>query len=465
MLYKSRTPEKQPLPGSRLSLEHTYVVGDAIEHGPLATMYNGQWNPFEVPVVIRACDKLADVEPTERTRRRICNTILARAGFVRGPGLPDIVDIGLDDENLPFSVMRLPAGQSLRARLEARGPLTASQTATVVTDIARALTTCREAGAFHRGPTVDRIWLTDDGHAILLGLGEVLYHHDVRSSTGPRRIELLWHLPPECFAAAGYGEGTNDPTTERIRLKSGSRGGREIEESAAAEVFALGSLAYHCLMGHHPYFVNPAEPSSGILAAVTGEALPLTTLDPEHPLFEAIAIAMRGNPEDRFETVAAFVENIAVDEEDGSADADHDDDEWVPLRERLRVQAPEGEAAATEAPREVVKVRTGILWKITTVALFCALLLYAFVDRARPASLLITSDPPGLELAEVVGHQTESRGTTPLVLTRRKLNAPIDLRTVGPDGELGQTRRFFPRDFQDLGRCRRMTVELEFPNL
>jgi serine/threonine protein kinase len=441
--------------------EQEYRIDELVYDGSMNSIYRGQWKRLEQDIFISVLSGLDSLKLTRKAVQRIRNNLHENVGRVQHPNLPDVIDYGEGDQLAPFTIMRLPPGRLLVQRLEEQ-PLGTLETFKVIEDVAAALREARDAGLPHRGPTADRVWLTEDGRAILLGLGEVLYRHDSYSMSGPRKVDLIWHLPPEAFPHHGDEDGEADePVVEPpdYRSQLGGRDAQAVEESEAAEVFALGALAYHCLSGHHPFFGSKTSPSSGIAALVANAKLQLE----QRLVREPIEIALSPDPEERYPNVDEFVRE---------------------LREKLRIPdktttptaAPRGQTGksatldrfpeADSAPEESEDVdqyrAASVLWRGVAVLLFIALLVYAYLDLRRPTSIVITSDPPGIELTEVTGHLEENRGRTPIILKERNRNEDITVRALGPNGEKGPPVTVNPASLQDLGRCGRVHLDARF---
>ncbi|MCE9574450.1 MAG: serine/threonine protein kinase, partial [Deltaproteobacteria bacterium] len=80
------------------------------------------------------------------------------AAQLRHPNVVQVLDFGID-RGRPYLVMELLDGEPLRARLERDGPLAASATSAIVTDIAAALTAAHAAGIVHRDLKPDNVFL------------------------------------------------------------------------------------------------------------------------------------------------------------------------------------------------------------------------------------------------------------------------------------------------------------------
>lgn len=444
--------------------EQEYRITELVYDGSMNALYAGQWLRLEQQLYVSVLSGLDSLKLTRKAVQRIRNNLHNNVGRLRHPNLPDVIDFGEGDHIAPFTIMRLPPGRLLVQRLE-DGPLGTLETHRVIRDVAAALMACRQSGLPHRGPTADRVWLTDDGDAVLLGLGEVLYRHDSYSMGGARRVDLIWHLPPEAFS----GEDEDDRSDEldeppNYRHQLGGTTARAVEDSEEAEVFALGCLAYHCLAGHHPYFGLKTAPSSGIAALVTDARIELD----QRLVREPIDVALARDPGERFPNVEEFVRELG--------ERLRVNDAASPLTHRVRPRSAIADDGAKndevdvrpangetdDASVEPTATNSAMLWRGVAAILFISLLIYAYLDLRRPTSILITSSPSGIELEEVTGHLEQYRGRTPLILHGRKQTEKLTVRAIGPNDEKSEPVTLDPATFQDLGRCARTHIDASF---
>lgn len=432
--------------GMIFSLTHTYRFNEPVYAGPMTTLYRGQWNFFDREVYIASAEGLLGLKPTSRTIQRVFGTLADEAARIQGPHLPDIIDSSRIEKVTAVVVMRLPPGQILSRYIEDNGPLDPDQTFRVLRGVARALKQCREQASPHRGATPDRVWLCNNGEPILLGYGEALRRAEVNHLSGHTSNEIWWHTPPEVLRDAGDDQ---DPSGARVRTTVGSAELPTLEDSEAAEVWTLGALAYYCLEGHHPYYAKPNDHQHGIINTINDIRLPLR--DEIAYLQPVIDRALHSQPSARYATPDDLASNFYEVVHPGS---DASAIETGPQRVLPGMTRVPQSRRSVKDERAQQHLRTrGNLWRIAAIALTLALLAYAWMDYRRPRSLLLTSDPNGIEIVETTGHLKTPRGRTPIILSDRRLNDPITLQTVGPSGDYGDPVTVLPSAFADLGRC------------
>jgi serine/threonine protein kinase len=152
------------------------------------------------------------------------------AGSLHHPGIVDVFDFGEHEEDgrtIPFIVMPLVEGPSLSDLLAARGALSAGQTMAIVADLADALQAAHSAGIVHRDLKPGNVLMTHGGRVMLVDFG------------------IARAVDAEPLTDTGTVLGTADYISpEQAEGRSAT---------AASDVYALGVVAYACLVGTPPY--------------------------------------------------------------------------------------------------------------------------------------------------------------------------------------------------------------------
>lgn len=95
---------------------------------------------------------------------------LATAGALSVPGLPRVLDGGLD-RGVRYLVREHVPGETLRERLDRAGPLAPEEVARIGADLLRTLALAHREGLAHLALAPERVLLGQDGRALLLDLG------------------------------------------------------------------------------------------------------------------------------------------------------------------------------------------------------------------------------------------------------------------------------------------------------
>jgi eukaryotic-like serine/threonine-protein kinase len=203
------------------------------------------------------------------------------AAGLRSPHVVQILDSGID-EGRAFIVMELLEGETLAQRLERDGRLSPSQTANLLTQVARAVTRAHEANLVHRDLKPENIFLVTNEEETVV---KVLDFGIAKQVTGDEAE------PPSTRTDTGRLMGSPYyMSPEQAR-------GREVD--LRADLWALGVVAYECLLGKRPF---RGESLGEVILAICSEPLPVPSEQGEVPPgFDAwFAKATARSPSERF---------------------------------------------------------------------------------------------------------------------------------------------------------------------
>jgi eukaryotic-like serine/threonine-protein kinase len=196
-----------------------YEVVAHIARGGMATVYRAHDRQLDREVALKV------PRPEFARDRAFCEQFRREARAAARLAHPNVVavhDSG-EERGLPFIVMELVEGQTLRALLESRGRLDPETTATLLGEIADALDHAHRHGIAHLDVKPENVLLTSDSVKVAdFGL--------VRAAHGARDHALA---------------GTAQYCAPEV-LRGGVVDGR-------ADVYSLGVVAYECLTGRSPF--------------------------------------------------------------------------------------------------------------------------------------------------------------------------------------------------------------------
>lgn len=205
---------------------------------------------------------------------------------LRHPNILPLFDSGNWD-GVPYYVMPVVTGESLRDRLDRDGALPASEAVRLACEVAGALDHAHGEGFVHRDIKPENI-LLDGGHAVVVdfGIARALgAAADSRMTQTGMIVGTPAYLSPE--QAAG-----------------------ESEIDGRTDVYSLACTCYEMLTGEPPF----TAPSAVALLHrhLTAAPVPLTTRRPGLPqlVSDAVARALAKSPAERFASARAFAEAL-----------------------------------------------------------------------------------------------------------------------------------------------------------
>ncbi len=267
-----------------------YRVLGVLGRGGMGVVYEAEQRPFGRIVALKRLR--VDRADEAKMRARFEREALA-VSRLKSPWTVRLLDVVHDESGEPFIVMERLVGESLRARLM-RGPLPTDDVVRIVEQVARALAEAHAAGVLHRDLKPDNIILEPIGgrlEAKLLDFGIARLDAETAPLTDTSQVPGTPHyLAPERIA--------------------GERPG------AAADIYALGVVAYELLTGAPPYVGTPWE----IMQAHTqGRPRALAEAAPEcviaAPVEALLRRMMARTPELRFadgEALVGALEDLAA---------------------------------------------------------------------------------------------------------------------------------------------------------
>jgi serine/threonine-protein kinase len=235
---------------------------------------------LERDVAIKVMAKHIAADPAMRQR---FETEARAVAALSHPSIMAIHELGVV-EGVPFAVMELLEGQTLRARLQ-NGPVPWREAATIVATIADGLTAAHVKGIIHRDLKPENIFLTSDGAVKVLDFGLALQRFDA----GELPTGMLPTAPGTILGTFGY-MSPEQVTGERIDARS--------------DIFALGCVLFELLTGRRLF---PGATPQEVVAHVIAESRPgLSTIDASAPaeMKAIVARCVDRDPQRRFASAA-----------------------------------------------------------------------------------------------------------------------------------------------------------------
>ncbi len=214
------------------------------------------------------------------------------AASIRNPHVATVWDVDRTADQIPFMVMDLLHGESLRALLDRERRLSLAQTVDFSVQILIGLGALHELSIVHRDLKPDNVFATQGRDGVVLKLIDF----------GIAKLRLP-QADGDKLTAAGMILGTPEYMAPEQIVEAASVDQR-------ADIYSVGALIYEMLSGQT--VVKPTSLEATLLAVQTGQIRPLGELVPGLPEgFEALVMrALSLNREQRFQTAAAFKEAL-----------------------------------------------------------------------------------------------------------------------------------------------------------
>ena len=315
---------------------------------------------FDRRVVVKVlAPELAAGVSADRFAREV-----ALAARLQQANIVPVFDSG-EIDGLPYYTMPWVEGESLRARLDARGAASIAETVSIVSDVARALSYAHAHGVVHRDIKPENILrsghtavVTDFGIAKALSAARTLAPFETLTQVGTS-LGTPAYMAPE--------QAMGDPATDH-----------------RADLYALGVVAYELLAGERPF--TAATLHELVRAHVTQMPTPIASRRPDVP--------------------AALAELVMRSLEKDPADRPQSADEMLQSLERLH-DLPSGERAASPTASQKRRVLRGpaIAGLVTLVVAAVAAALWWRHDLVPVATL----DPARVLVATPVAAEPSLR--------------------------------------------------------
>lgn len=264
-----------------------FDVEEEVGRGDLTIIYRAHRKEDGLPVTIKviAPDFVSDAFYVRRFLEAG-----ERAIRLEHPNIARVYEAGRR-EDVIYVIRDWIEDQSLAEGLARKGTMTPSQAAAVVRQLASALDYAHSQRLMH-GDINDRcVFISDSGHVTLadFGLTQALAGTDSMASLQVTKMPHGVGTPEYLSSERAQGQGPN----------------------RAADIYALGILAYQILAGRVPFTGKPAQ----VLQAQIHETpMSLHTANPEVPpaVSEVVARALAKRPEMRFTTANEFGRALAA---------------------------------------------------------------------------------------------------------------------------------------------------------
>jgi hypothetical protein len=265
-------------------LADRYRLVERIDAGGAGEVWRARDERLDRDVAV----KLLGADADEAFRQRFADEA-RRAAAVQHPNVVTVFDEGREGGD-SFMVMELVKGKTLRDMIAARGPLSPTETARLIAQVAAALDAAHEAGVIHCDVKPANVIVDEQGRAKLTDFGIA------RAARGPREHELIGtarYIAPERI------EG--EPPTER------------------SDIYSLGLVAYELLAGRPAYAEMETEDLLRERLDGPPPSLRTARVGVSNEVDAVIRTALARAPEDRYPSAGTFARELLGAVERGDA--------------------------------------------------------------------------------------------------------------------------------------------------
>ena len=271
-------------------IDDRYEIIDAVGSGGMGHVYRARRIHLGDEVAVKVMQATPGTPPESRDRflreSRACAQL-------RHPNIVGLLDFGFDSGNQPFMVMELLSGPSLREEINLEAPMPPERVIAILEPVAGALQLAHDRGITHRDlkpanivahryESGERVYKVID-----FGLALIKAANDETRLTRP-----AFFLGTLAYAAP-----------EQLR-------GEDV--TAAADVYALGVIAYEMLTGSRPF--DAADQATLITQTLTGTPARPSARRSGLPaaIDDAVMKALSRAVGDRWHSVSAFIDALCA---------------------------------------------------------------------------------------------------------------------------------------------------------
>jgi serine/threonine-protein kinase len=259
-----------------------YQLISQLGQGGMGSVWRAVHKELGTPAAVKLIDPIIASNPEALARFK---REAQAAASLRSSNVVQILDYGVD-LGTPYIVMELLDGENLAMRLARGGRLSPEATASILSQVGRAVSKAHGAGIVHRDLKPDNIFIVREGEdeiAKVLDFGIAKQTHTRETMTHGVQTQVGTMLGTPYYMSP-----------EQVSGK------REVDHRT--DVWALAVIAFECLVGRRPF---EADMLGALLLAICTEELPVPSKYAAVPagFDEWFARGTQRNPDLRFQSV------------------------------------------------------------------------------------------------------------------------------------------------------------------
>jgi serine/threonine-protein kinase len=228
-----------------------YALVAKLGQGGMGSVWRAEHVQLRSPIAIKLMDE--DIASNSEALARFMREAQSAAAL-RSPHVVQILDFGVDD-GVPYIAMELLEGESLARRIERTGGISPLETASIITQVSRAIAKAHETGIVHRDLKPDNIFVVHNDEeevakVLDFGIAKAQRSLDVTTGSNTRTGAILgtpYYMSPEQAEGNRYVDHRTD-------------------------LWALGVIAFECLLGRRPF---DSDALGSLLLAICTRPIPV----------------------------------------------------------------------------------------------------------------------------------------------------------------------------------------------